>query len=51
MCVRAGGDWPAAQEAGPQSDLPGWRSVLHQQEAERRVAEPLEDGGGTEKEI
>lgn len=46
MC--AGGDWQAAEEAGPQSDVPGWRSVLHQQEAERRMAQPLEDGGGRE---
>lgn len=54
-CVRvrvcAGRDWQAAEEARPQSDLPGWRSILYQQETERRMAEPLEDGGGKEKGI
>lgn len=51
MCVCAGGDWQAAEEASPQSDFSGWRSVLYQQETERRMAEPLEDGGGREKGI
>lgn len=46
--VCAGWDWEAAEEASPQSDFPGWRSVLHQQETERRMAQPLEDGGGRE---
>lgn len=47
-CVCAGWDWEAAEKASPQSDFPGWRSVLHQQETERRMAQPLEDGGGRE---
>lgn len=41
-------DWEAAEEASPQSHFPGWRSVLHQQETERRMAQPLEDRGGRE---
>lgn len=43
--MHAGRDWEAAEEASPQSDVPSWRSILHQQEAERRMAQPLEDGG------
>lgn len=50
-CVCAGWDWEAAEEASPQSDFPGWRPVLHQQETEGRVAEPLEDGGGRESSL
>lgn len=48
VCVCAGRDWEAAEEARSQGDLPGRGSVLHQQETERRMAEPLEDGGGEE---
>lgn len=48
VCLRTGWDWEAAEEASPQSDFPGWRSILHQQETERRMAQPLEDGGGRE---
>lgn len=48
LCVCAGRDWEAAEEASPQSDFPGRRPVLHQQETERRMAQPLEDGGGRE---
>ena len=46
--VCAGRDWEAAEEAGSQGDFPGRGSILHQQETERRMAEPLEDGGGEE---
>lgn len=46
----AGRDREAAEEAGSQGDFPGRRSVLHQQETEGRMAEPLEDGGGEEQE-
>lgn len=46
--VCAGRDWEAAEEAGSQGDFPGRRSLLHQQETEGRMAEPLEDGGGEE---
>ena len=48
MSVCAGGDREAAEEAGPPGDLPGRRPLLHQQETERRVAQPLEDRGGRE---
>lgn len=46
MC--SGRDWEAAEKACTQSDFPGRRPVLHQQETEGRMAEPLEDGGGRE---
>lgn len=48
VSVCAGRSWEAAEEASAQSYFPGWRSVLHQQETERRMAQPLEDGGARE---